>query len=182
MSKEEESSTMQAHMARRQNEFNVVKARIDTTELLERIEYYLRGSYLERMQTEDGQIISRIIKHGIPKANPLGVQSIMSWTAMTLNAQVVQGNFTSDKTGYSQMYEDYCYWFQCDLGDYLMTNLDNFGIELREFQGIIDGTMNIVRPYMTRLIDNKERESYAETTKSTETNVLSKKGGFFAQA
>ena len=37
--------------------------------------------------------------------------------------------------------------------------------------------MAIIIPYMSRTLDNKERESYADTIRTTETNSIKEKQG-----
>ena len=43
-----------------------------------------------------------------------------------------------------------------------------YEIEETEYQGIVDVFMASVKPIMSRCIDNEERRSYSETTRSTE--------------
>jgi len=155
---------------------NLADLRLKTNELIKQIEIYLSGEKIEHMikGKEIVQVVNKITK---PKVNHYGLSSILNWICLVINPQVVQGNFPTDNTGYSKEFENFCYYFRMDLGDYLMINLNNFNIEESEYNGMIDCIMNIVRPFMSRLIDNKERESYSKTLESKETSNTMSKGG-----
>ena len=159
-----------------QNEFNILKMRLDTQPLLDQIEYFMRGARWTIEQSQDGKIQTKKITMGVPKANDLGIQSILNWLTSTINPQTVQGNFPVDKHGYSQMYEYYIFEFQVNLGKYLVLHCYDWNIDDDELEGIIDFIMNLVKPFMSRLIGNQERKSYAKTMESKETHMLGGKG------
>lgn len=154
----------------------LIRLRLDTKDILQSIEVFLRGEKIEYTMDESGQIVTLKTKIGEAKANPKGIASILNWISLTINPHVVQGNFPSNGAGYSKEYEDFCYYFQVELGNYLMLNIYNFNIDESEYQGIIDSVMNIVRPFMTRLLDNKERESYFQTLKTQESSNTMSRG------
>jgi hypothetical protein len=58
-----------------------------------------------------------------------------------------------------------------------MINLNEYEIPETEYQGIIDCTMALIKPVLSRCIDNKERDSYSDTTKHVESNVVRGKSG-----
>jgi len=145
------------------NDFNSLNLRLNPDPIIERIKYFLMGTKQELYADNNGIVQTRIVQWGKPKANIYGIQSILTWLSMIINVQVVQGNFHSDKQGWSFTYENYLYRMQISFGDYLMINLYEFGIEETEYNGIIDGIMCLVEPYISRLIDNKERQSYGQT-------------------
>jgi len=159
-----------------QNEFNILKMRLDTQPLLDQIEYFMRGARWTIGQSPNGEIKTRKVVMGVPKANDLGIQSILNWLTSTINPQTVQGNFPVDKHGYSQMYENYIFEFQVNLGMYIVLHCYEWRIDDDEIEGIIDFIMNLVKPFMSRLIGNQERKSYAKTMESKETHMLGGKG------
>jgi len=62
---------------------------------------------------------------------------------------------------------------QMNLGEMLMINLYNYEIKEEEYQMIIDSLMNLIIPFMTRLLGNKERSSYGETFKEVSSSTAS---------
>jgi len=153
---------------------SLIEIRLRTEPILKQIEVFLSGEKIETTLVNN-QLIAYKVKVGQPKANRQGITSILNWIANVLNSQVVQGNFYTDKSGFSKEYEDFCYNFRIDFGDELMINLYKYGINEEDFMGIIDSIMNIIVPFMPRLKDNKERESYYKTLESKETsNTMSK--------
>jgi len=132
----------------------------------------MRGARWTIEQSKEGKIQTKKITMGVPKANDLGIQSILNWLTSTINPQTVQGNFPVDKHGYSQMYENFIFEFQINLGKYMVLHCYDWTIEDDEIEGIIDFIMNTVKPFMSRLIGNQERKSYAKTMESKETHMI----------
>jgi len=173
---ESESQEVISQMNRKYNEFNVMKIRLDTEPLLKEIETYLRGSKTVFIQTEDGNVSNKKMSFGYPKANEIGIQSIMSWLSLLINPHTVQGNFSS-KNGFSDEFQDFMYHFQVDFGEYIMINLYEFNIKESEYMGIVRSIRSAVERFLSRSIDNLERDSYGETTRSIESNTIANKGG-----
>jgi len=169
---EQQSEQAVAQYRMAQNEFNILKMRLDTQPLLDQIEYFMRGARWTIEQNKDGQIQTKKITMGVPKANDLGIQSILNWLTSTINPQTVQGNFPVDKHGYSNMYENFIFEFQINLGKYMVLHCYDWTIEDDEIEGIIDFIMNTVKPFMSRCIGNQERKSYAKTMESKETHLI----------
>ena len=153
---------------------NALKVRLDVSEVLIDIESFLRGYKTDYTQDNQGNITPIKIKTGEAKCNNEGVQSILSFLRMIINTQVVQGNFVTDSGNDSSMYYNYVSNCRSDLTDAMILNIYKWGININEAEFIADSIMNIVIPFMTRLIDNKERESYANTIKHEERNTLTK--------
>lgn len=149
-----------------------LQIRLQTNELIENIEMFLRGTMTITEQDESGNIFTRQILKGQPKANDLGIQSLLNWIQLILNTQVVQGNFPSESKGRSDMYTMYIYNVRMDLAHTIILNCYNWEIEDDDITMIIDSILNAVEPFMTRLIDNKERESYDATVKHVEHSTL----------
>lgn len=155
---------------------NILKLRLDTSSTLEHIELFLRGSrvvYNQNPQT--GKIEQQIVQLGIPKANDNGIQGLLNWITCTLNPHTVQGNFPLDKSGNSPKYDAYIEEYHTQLTKLLINNCYNWEILDDEIDGIIDFIMLAIMPYMTRLIDNKERESYNDSLKMGESHTIQNK-------
>jgi len=145
------------------NNYNLLQLRLDPENLLNKIQMFLKAEIEVVDQDAEGNIRRKVIPVGMPKANEKGIASVLNWIQMTINPQVVQGNFPADHHGKSEMYEKYIEEFQLDLGDMIYVNMYDYGINENEAQSIIDAIMNLVKPFMTRLINNEERKSYGDT-------------------
>ena len=144
----------------------------DVNQLIENIEMFLRGTKLVIEQDHAGNVTTRSQSIGEPIANPRGVQKILNWIQLILNTQVVQGNFPVDNASRSTMYEDYIYHVRVDLMSMLVTNCFVWEVNEQDLDLIIDQIMNAIEPFMTRLIGNKERESYENTVRHSEHTTL----------
>lgn len=151
---------------------SALKVRLDTTSIIENVELFLKGTKLIISQDKDGKITSKSISVGQKKANDIGIQSLLNWLQLILNPQVVQGNFPVDSSGNSKMYDEYIYYVRIDLSTNIMANSYNWEVIDEDIDVIIDSILNAIEPFMTRLIDNKERESYDQTVKHLEHNTL----------
>lgn len=155
------------------NSASALQIRLETNGIIENIEMFLRGAIIVVNQDEKtGKITSSRVNKGQPKASDQGIQSILNWIQLILNPQVVQGNFPVDAPGHSSMYEEYIYAVRMDLTMIILNNCYKWNIADEDIELLIDSIMNAVEPFMTRLIDNKERESYDQTVKHVEHNTL----------
>lgn len=159
------------------NEFNVLKMRLDTQPILDQLELFLRGSRFTMTAEADGGLKVKEVVMGVAKLNQVGIQSLLNWLSSTINCQVVQGNFPMDqKSMISVMYEVFIRDFQINLGNYMVLNCYEWEMKEEEIEGTIDFIMNLIVPFMSRLIGNQERKSYAKTMESKEHHVIGGKG------
>jgi hypothetical protein len=149
--------------------YNLLRLRLDPAQIIEQIRLFLNAEIETITQNEKGEIERKVIPIGIPKANEKGRASILNWVQISVNPQVVQGNFKS-KDGFSEMYDRYIEEYQKDLGDMIYINLYEYDIDENEAQNIIDAIMKLIIPFMTRLIDDRERQSYGDTFKEVINN------------
>lgn len=145
---------------------SVVQTRLDTLSVIRQFEIYLRG--VETAIVEDPESPSGakevVVWKGTSMVNEQGYQAIMQFINLVINAQGVQGNFTTE-----EMYGEYLYRLRTELATDLMINRKRYGIDPRDFPGIMSRIMRIIEVFMSRPIFNKERDSYAATFKSVET-------------
>lgn len=169
MEEQQQDRSMLAEYTRMKSESHIMDVRLDPSgKLLRKIENYLRGEMTIEIINEDGSKGTQQVGGGIPKANEMGIQGIMSWLAMTINPQTVQGNFPIDKHGYSQNYEFFIKRFRIDFMNVLMNNLYNYQISEEELGGLVDITCLTTETFMSRLIGDRERKSYGQTMQSRE--------------
>lgn len=152
----------------------VISLRLDTNPLLEAIEANLKGTKIIGYKETNGVFSAVTATIGKPKCNELGVQSVMTWLTPIISPHTVQGNYkTIDDLN------EYLIRLEIDLFCYLMINIDDFDISEYEIDGMVDMIINTCEPFFTRLIDNKERESYGQTMVHRESRSMESSGGGF---
>lgn len=151
---------------------SVLQVRLNTRPILDQIHTYLSGSYKVLAVNEKGEPYEREIKTGEALANTLGIQRIMSYLESVFNAQVVQANFDRD------MYDNWLYNHRIGLATDIVRNIKRYGIKAKDINGMMNTMFSMIEPFMTRPLQNKERESY-DTMKVVEnTSSISRGGGF----
>lgn len=148
-----------------------LQLRLATEQLLDSIELYVTGYQIRVAQAPSGELVTVKEKVTNQLANAEGKNNVMGYLRAIINTAAVQGNFKMEQ------YEDYIFMRRMELNKMLFNNLYDYGIEERNYPTIIDFIMSLIIPFMSRLIDNKERESYAQTIKTTESATLEQKKG-----
>lgn len=150
---------------------SALRLRLDTKSLLEEIELFLKG-YKLVLKEQKGKIVTQKIKIGEPKANAEGIQGVLNRLTLILNPSIVQGNYDDDR------YKFEIASIRRSMAKSMMINLHNWEIKETNYMEIIDSIMTAVKAYLSRLIDNKERESYEATLRTIESAVTKEGGGF----
>lgn len=140
------------------NTFNLqdstfIRLKLDTSELLTRIESYLSGKKRSIVQNEAGDYVEIVENKGISLANEEGVMQILHKVDIRCNNHTVQGN--TDK-------EELCNFLadaRIELTNSIILNCYNWDIKDINIEGIIDDIMSFIHLSLTRTVDNKERES-----------------------
>jgi len=151
---------------------SVLKIRLNTDYILERVRIFLTGK-IRDVVYKDGKPEEVEIEIAKKKANEEGIQNILNLVENIVNPGTVQGNF--DK----EMYASYIAESHQSLLDMVMENLYNWEISEDDIEPIIDTIMLLVIPYISRLINNLERESYSQTLKALEQSNVSQSKGLF---
>lgn len=155
-------------------DYNILRLRLDTDSVLKPIEMYLKGERLILTCDASGNPQETVFQETEPKANIAGINSIMSWLRVTMSTQSVQGyikDFDALNVKLAEIREDM-------LQDILI-NCVYWDISDNHIEGIIDLICTSLSLYLSRLVGNKERESYAQTFKMTEqANYMGGKGNF----
>lgn len=166
-----DNQEVRASLRKRENDYNVIKQRIDTKEILEEFKTYLSGSRVNHIvDNKTGKIKSQRVIYGAAKANELGQQTVMQRLGCIVNTHTIQGNFPYDSKAHSEAYENYCYDCEIDMVKDLMINRPLYEIDKNEFQGIVNSAMATIKPVMSRCIGNEERISYGETSRHVESH------------
>lgn len=139
-----------------------LRLRIETQDILDRIEEYLSGKRKKVVNTEDG---IKIIEDdsGVQVVNSEGVNGIIGVLTPIFSSAVVQGNWTEKdyKNNLSFLHED--------LVEVIAHNREDWDMELRHVTPVITMVMTTMSGFLSRLIDNKERESYTAPVQYKET-------------
>ncbi|MBA7492219.1 hypothetical protein ES702_02768 [subsurface metagenome] len=147
--------------------------RLGTQDIIDKIENFLRGKLKVAVKDDDGNYSMAVTKCGEPKANDLGVQSLVAKLNSIFNSAVVQGNYTLE------MYQSHISDLRREICDDLVLNCSKWGISESDLSGIIGLIMSCFKGFLSRLIDNKERESYTNTIRTTEnTKAGSNEGAY----
>lgn len=154
------------------NSATALQIRLDPTAILENIELFLRGCKIIVEQDDSGNINTKRVTLGEKKANDLGIQGILNWVQIILNPQVVQGNFAVDSPHYSSQYAEYIRLCRINLASTMLENFFEWDLKEHDLNYLVDSIMNAIEPFLTRLIENKERDSYANTISHQETNSI----------
>lgn len=143
-----------------------LQIRLNTSPILAQIEQYLKGEYIMLLVDQKTQRpIEKLVSTGEPLANRLGIQRIMSYLQGIFNPQVVQGNYSEE------MYNHYLWKHRRALAKDIVLNITRYGINPDDVNGLMDRIFSMIEPFLSRMLENKERESYAQTIKSVESNT-----------
>lgn len=145
------TNTQQAYF----NQESFMGIRLNTERVINKIELFLSSKRQAfRKNEKTGAYEEYAVTFGKPLANDEGINSILKLVEMTINEHTVQGNFTT------QQYEDYLFYCRIEITKAIVTNGQDWEIVGSKLNMIIDNIMRFIEPVMTRLIDNKERDSY----------------------
>lgn len=136
--------------------------RIDTDPLLGKFRQDLSGSVTFLNQLEDGSFIQQESIIGRPLASPEGVMRIMNLISMVVNDQTVQGNLNPDD------YVEFMATFREEITDTIVKNCIDWDIQDKDLDSIINEIVRITYLFLTRPVQNKERESYQKEFQSRE--------------
>lgn len=173
MEYEQQQPTFEGQTSYASNNFgyntdSILRIRLDTQQVIQQIEYFLKGKITRVTFDEQQQPIEKEIKIGTELANEQGIQAILSFATSVINPQVVQGNYEWDT------WREEISWCREQLAKDVFVNHDDWGIDPKNINLICNTVMNSIKPFLTRLVNNEERKSYSnfehrEITPSTST-------------
>lgn len=146
---------------------SALQMRLETIDKLEAVEQFLSGMRTYTVHNEEtGQVTIVKKKVGKRLMNDEGVSHMVNYVGSIINPQVVQGNYNED--WYRQQLES----THKRLAFIITVNKPYWEIDKNSRYSIIGFIMEYVKPYLSRLLDNKERESYAATIRSVESSTM----------
>jgi hypothetical protein len=142
---------------------SALEKRLGTSDILDNLSKYLTGKQVYMVRIEGGTKKVED-KFGEPLVNEKGHQAIMGKAQSIINSPIAQGNLSWDlfHSQIMQMRQEFAYE--------LVINQKNWAIDDDSLHYICNLVINAIKLFLTRPVENKERESYNNTMKVTETN------------
>ncbi len=129
--------------------------RLDTRPLMRDIEIFLSAQKLVLKQNKDGQFYEDVDKFGEPMANKQGITALLNIMRLSMmNEHIVQGNLKRED------YQNLLMNARKELTDHIIINCYEWGIDDTKLNVIIDSIMRFFKLFISRTIDNKERDSF----------------------
>lgn len=151
---------------------SALQLRLDCDKILSDINDFLAGTNTyQDYDNERNCVITKRQVVGEPLANLKGIQSIMLRCRGIFNPQTVQGNFNDER------YNLYIKFLRQDIAMELVQSRYKWEIHAYNVNTITNKIMEFAKPFMSRTLYNKERESYTQTVQSKEThNIVPQEG------
>jgi len=147
---------------------NYMREKRNVDPIRQRLYEYITGLRLQEVAEKDSQgdvyWVRKYVPVTRPKLNNEGVGYLLSAFDLVINNQTVMGNITR-----AELWQ-YLGNYREDLACNLWENSDYYGLHMRHYHEIVGEFMSCVELFLTRPIDNKERESDTQSTKYVETN------------
>lgn len=153
-------------------DYTALQLRLDTQKLHKDIYNFLKGTSTIIKRTETGDFIEEEIQLGKAQANDEGIQHLLSFVISLVNSQTVQGN-----TEKKDLMET-IYFINLHLAQQLTMNCEEWGIKKRNRRHILNTLVEMIKMFLTRTIDDKERGYLTPKMESkSETIVHDRKRG-----
>lgn len=148
---------------------NVLNLRLETGELIEKLQTFLSGKKTVYVQ-QAGQLLSHDVNFGGAIANEEGTHALTNWTGLQINPSVVQGYMKEDG-----QYFYYLERSRKNLAKMLLVNSPRWGIRRENRPLITNSIMNMIELFVSRTLDNTERASYTNNLPSFITPIPQQK-------
>jgi len=144
----------------------VIKLRLDTNDIITKTELFLRGKKIVSYINEDtNEHVLKVENIGTALMNEEGIQCVLLTLNQTVSSIGVQGNWKP--VYFEQFIAEVDSNFSCDL----WVNLRKWSVKLENYNVICNSMMNLLQEFASRIVDNKERESYGLSMKTSESVV-----------
>lgn len=158
--------------------YDTFSLRTDPTPLLKQIELQLRNEIEER--NKEGKLIRKKIPNTQPLCNEQGIQEILQRTKSIINNHSVQGNQKNIEEHRLRARE-----MADSLTIFFFANYTEWDLNIKKVNVLIDSIYFLMDLFLTRTLENKERELYGETYKENTSRELKQekgRGGFVQNA
>lgn len=157
------------------NTASVLQIRLNTDPVVRKIQLFLTGEEeIELVDSRTGEVKVQTRKVGHSYANSTGIQGILNIILLNINPQTVQGNLKEE------WYNNHVAQVRFSLMRDMAYNFDKWEIQEEYYEFLCDHIMELIEIYLTRPIENKERESYSTLQhRDVQTVVKGNNGGLF---
>jgi hypothetical protein len=132
-----------------------IELRLDTEGLMRDLRLNLQGNDLVPEIDKDTGIMVLVVKPTTePILNARGIHRVLMMIRLVTNSLGVQGNWKSE------YFEQFICEFDCELSVNCWVNNDDWNLDMKEYNHLCDSIIGFCQQFHSRLIDNKERESY----------------------
>jgi len=173
-----ETAQVNSAISEPSQDFNFMRLRLETEDFIKGVREKLLGGYIFISQDKQGQINKTFIKTGERLVNFIGAGAIEKILSFHINPHTVQGNFPT-KNKVSDRFETMIQKFQEEFGSSIVANKYKWEFDMNNFGWLVMSVRDNVEMYLSRCLDNLEREGYNQTTKSNETSITQARGGIF---
>jgi len=154
--------------------YDTFRLRTDPTDLLKQLELQLRNETEEK--NKEGKTFRKKIVGTTPLCNEQGIQQILHRAKTIINNHAVQGNQKTLEEHRLRVRE-----MADSLTIMIFANYTAWDLDIKQTNSIVDEIYFLIDMFLTRTIDNKERELYGETYKENTSRELKQektRGGF----
>lgn len=144
------------------NNSSFMTLRLDTSALLGDIERFLRSQEKKIKEDDKGQLFEVEVEVGKPLANPEGIMRICNIIRMRINHHIAQGNFKDEH------YWEFIMRSRKEVTETIIKKCYDWEIQDQNLNMIIDEICALIEAFLTRPVDNKERDSYGQSFVSRE--------------
>ena len=136
--------------------------RVNTAALIDDIKNFLGSRENIITYNKEGRPHEESRQVGVSLANPEGILKLCNIVRMTINQHTAQGNLKPDH------YWDLLERARVEIAETIVRKCYDWEIHDSDINTVIDEILRLVELFLTRPIDNKERDSYGQQFASRE--------------
>lgn len=147
-----------------------LQMRLETKEILDETRAFLSGERTIIMEDGKGGVKVKKIQVGERLMNETGVSNLINNLGLILNPSTVQGNYTEE------FWREECRRKRKAFAGLVVANRLTWEIQPTIMRSVTEALASAYVSFLSRPVDNKERESYTNTIKSVESSTMQTQG------
>lgn len=166
----EQTQTQEKRSNLQYTDATALQMRLDPAKLHRNIYEFLKGkTTIQKVDHNRGMILEQEIESGTAQANEEGIQQLLSFVVSMVNEHTVQGN-----TKRKDLMETITF-INIHLAQQLTMNCEEWGIEKRNRRHILNTLVEMIKMFLTRTVDDKER-GYLNPRMESRSETIVKEG------